>query len=242
MKNKELTIALLVVVIVILLFSLKQEPPVVKAPVKKEIIDLSTLESIELNPPTDYISRLETIIDTHTDPYVRERGIFTLTQIALMKKESGKIVDYLKKKANKEVDDNVRTAAYANLDLIREYNPLPKTGSMKLTVDGEIKKGKEIDLIATLSATRDYTDVVVGLQPVSGKFTVLSKAVYQVDLKADKEKRINFKLKIDEYGKHIFHVNTLMSYDRADHEKIYNEGIFVVNETHASFEDVENII
>src|SRR4030042_7165878 len=79
-------------------------------------VDVKYLESMQVDPPSDYIDKLVSIVKDDDDPYIRERAVFTLVDIAVAGNETEKIVDFLKDLAMNELDDNVRTAAYANID------------------------------------------------------------------------------------------------------------------------------
>jgi hypothetical protein len=78
-------------------------------------VNVEYLESMRLDPPNDYIDELVSIVKENEDPYVRERAVFTLVDIAIEGNETEEIVDFLKELAMNETDDNVRTAAYANI-------------------------------------------------------------------------------------------------------------------------------
>lgn len=179
---------------------------------------------MQLNPPKDYIKKLKSVIEKNRDPYKRERAIFTLTDIAISKYETEKIVDFLKEIAKNEKEDNVRTAAYANIDLIRDYFPLEKKGSLELSVSGEMKKNEKIVIIAKVLSKVD-TEAQVGIdflhqniEPVN-----ISVPVYKLELKANQPQEVEFELLLKEKGEYEVPVTLVLNFDRIDYEEITEE-------------------
>ena len=131
-------------------------------------------QSREAAVESDYISELHTrldpgdipelkeIITTHPDNYVRERAIFVLADIAVRKDVTEDVIDFLKDLAYNEENDEVRSAAYANLDFIREFYPLETKGELTIRIEGEIREGNNITIIATASSTVDVEEATVG--------------------------------------------------------------------------------
>jgi len=196
-----------------------------------EEVDTKYLERMQLDPPEDYIQELMSVVEKNKDPYVRERAIFTLTDIAIRKYETEKIVDFLKEIAMKETEDNVRTAAYANIDLIREYYPLEKQGSLELSVSGDIKKSSSIKLIARISSKVNVEDAIVGIDYLHKNIELLSMPYYKTDLKANEPKEFEFELLLKEVGEYEIPVTLMLSFDRIDYEEIREEILLKVDET-----------
>ncbi len=200
-----------------------------------EITDTGFLEEMQLDPPGDYIEQLKDIIVSGTDPYIRERGIFTLTDIALRENDTDEIVDFLKDIAVNESNDNVRTAAYANVDLIRQTHPLPRQGSLELTISGEIKKGSTITLIATISSSIEVSDAIIGIQRLHHDIEPVSSPATNVHLNAGETQRLEFELKLNETGEYTIPVTLMLSFDQVDYEEIHREVVLTVNETSGEY-------
>jgi len=196
-----------------------------------EEVDTKYLERMQLDPPEDYIRELTSVVEKNDDPYVRERAIFTLTDIAIRKYETEKIVDFLREIAMNETEDNVRTAAYANIDLIREYYPLEKQGSLELSVSGDIKKSSSIKLIARISSKVNVEDAIVGIDYLHENIELLSMPYYKTDLKANEPKEFEFELLLKEVGEYEIPVTLMLSFDRIDYEEIREEILLKVDET-----------
>ncbi len=201
-----------------------------------EEVDLKYLESIQLHPPEDYIQGLISIVENNdTDPYIRERAIFTLTNIAIRKHETGDIIDFLKEVAINEKEDNVRTAAYANIDLIRDIYPLEKKGHLDISISGDIKKNTNISLIAKISSKVDIKKAVIGIDRLHINIDPLSPIHHEVDLKANEPKEVQFYLHLKETGEYEIPVTLMLSFDRIDYEMITDEIQINVGEFEGSF-------
>jgi len=192
-------------------------------------VDVEYLEQMQLNPPEDYIQELMSIVENNKDPYTRERAIFALTDIAIRKYETEKIIDFLKDVAVAEEEDNVRTAAYANIDLTREIYPLEKKTSLELAISGHVKKNSNIKLIATISSKVD-AQAVIGIDYLHTNIELLSLPYHKVDLKADETQKVEFDLRLKETGEYFIPVTLILSFDRIDHETIEDEVHIIVGE------------
>jgi len=188
-----------------------------------EKVDIKYLESMQLNPPKDYIKKLKLVVEKNKDPYTRERAIFTLTDITIRKYETEKIIDFLKEIALNEKEDNVRSAAYANIDLIRDYYPLERQGSLELSILGEIKKGSQIKLIAKISSKIDVEEVIIGIDYLPKDIEWLSQPYHKIALKANEPKEIEFDLLLRKIGEYEIPVTLMMSFDKIDYEEIEKE-------------------
>jgi len=187
-----------------------------------EEVDTKYLEGMQLSPPENYIQELMLVVEKNEVPYVRERAIFTLTDIAIRKYETEEIIDFLKDIAMNESDDNVRTAAYANIDLIREIYPLEKKGSLDLFISGDIKKNSNITVIAKTSSKIDV-EAIVGIDYLHTNIELLSPPYHKVDLKANEPQEVEFDLHLKETGEYFIPVTLMLSFDRVDYETISKE-------------------
>lgn len=194
-----------------------------KAAMAPKDADVTYVESIQLDPPDDYIQQLEQIVEKNEDPYVRETAIFALTDIASRKGETDEIIDFLKDIGTSETDDNVRSAAYANIDLIRERFPPEKKGSLEVSLSGDVKKGATVILTATASATTDIEEAIIGIDRLHQNIDMVSAPFPKFSLVANEPKDLEFTLLLKETGEYTIPVTLFFSYDRFDYKEIQKE-------------------
>lgn len=245
MKRKYLIVAgllaalIIVIVVVLVVVSGDDEDETdIAEPIQSS--DVESLEAMQLNPAEDYIETLAQIILNDPDPYVRERGIFTLTDIALREGDTEGIVDFLKEIADNEVHDDVRSAAYANIDLIRKNIPLPATGSLELSVSGDISKDSTISIIAVVTCNTEVSDAVVGIEKLHHDIEPLSFPVINIDIQPEEPVTVEYELKLNGTGDYRIPVSLLLSFDRIDSEKIQHEVRLTVNETNGEYSIIED--
>lgn len=184
---------------------------------REEEITVSDIEAIMINPGDNYIEELEEIIETHENASVREAAILALADITIMKNETEQVVDFLKDIAMNEKEVNVRSAAYAALDLIREIYPLEKKGTLEVDIIGDIKKNGNIILVATISSTVDVEGSIaieylhLNIEPLTAPFKY-------VNLEADISQDVEFELHLEDVGEYFIPVILMLSFDRVDYE------------------------
>ena len=226
-------IAMLAVVVVVLAVALPLA-------LGSEEVDVEYLESMRLDPPENYIDKLMSIVQDNDDPYVRERAVFTLVDIAVGGNETEEIIDFLKVLAMDEKEDNVRTAAYANIDLIRDLFPPEKTGSLELYLSGNIGKGSEVALVAEVSSTIDLEEeAILGIISLPDGIELLSPGVLKLELKANVSKEVGFNLRLIQTGEYIITVALKLSFDRIDYEEVHKDIHLTVNESDGEFFELE---
>jgi|YelNatPaOPRAMG01_1025707.scaffolds.fasta_scaffold08802_6 hypothetical protein len=195
-------------------------------------VSIQDLEEMQKNPPKDYIKKLEAVVEKNKDPYARERAIFTLTNITIKKQETDKVIDFLKKIAMNEKEDNVRSAAYANIDLIRDYYPLEKQGSFDLSLSGDIKKNGKIKIVAKVSSKIDVKEARVGISSLHKNIKLEPyQPVHKFSLKANEPKEFEFNLLLKETGEYEIPFSFILSFDRIDYEEIVKEIFLKVGES-----------
>jgi len=205
-----------------------------------DTVDVEYLEAMRMDPPADYAEKLTSIVEEHEDPYVRERAVFTLVDIAVEGNETDEIIDFLKDLAMNEADDNVRTAAYANLDLIRDLFPPESKGSLELSLDGEIRHGAEVQLVAEVSSTVDLEEAaIVGIISLPDGIELLSDGVVKVKLAAGVPQAVGFDLRLNETGEYIVSLALKLSFDRIDYEVIHKDVYLAVNESGGEFFELD---
>ena len=119
-----------------------------------------------MNLDPEDIPELKEIVETPPDNYTRERAIFVLTDIAIRKDVPEEVVDFLKDIAYNERNEDVVAAAYANLYLIRETYPLEMKGDLTIRVEGEIKKGNNVTVVADASSAVDVSKAIVRIKEI----------------------------------------------------------------------------
>lgn len=228
-------VAVIIIVVVAMVLVSSDKDKESETAEQAQSTDVEYLEEMQLNPTDNYIEELENIILNDSDPYVRERGIFTLTDIALREGDTDQIVDFLKEIAYDDEDENVRTAAYANVDLIRKVHPLPQRGSLQLSIAGEIEKGSTISLIANIKSSIDVNDAIVGIEKLHKDIECLSSPITNVKLQANESKTFKCELKLNETGTYVLPVTLMLSFDRVDSETIQQEIHLTVTETDGEY-------
>jgi len=197
---------------------------------RPEDANLDYLLSLEKKPPEDYISVLTAIIRGNGDPAVRGAAVTVLTDIALRKDETEKIIPFLKDLAYHEPDESVMGAAYANIDLIRSENPLPPMGSLNLSVVGTVRKGSEIRLISTVASTTDIDKAIIGLDSIPDGVDLLSDQFQYASLRSRVPQDITFRLRLRESGTHEIRTFLFLSTDRTDYEEIVRNIVLTVRD------------
>ena len=205
-----------------------------------EKVDVEYLESMRRDPPENYMEKLMSIAQDNDDPYVRERAVFTLVDIAIGGNETEKIIDFLKVLAIEEKEDNVRTAAYANIDLIRDLFPPEKKGFLELHLSGDISIGSEVTLIAEVTSTIDLEEeAILGIISLPDGIELLSTGVLKLELEANVPKEVGFNLRLNQTGEYIITVALKLSFDRIDYEEVQKDVYLIVNESDGEFFEVE---
>lgn len=205
---------------------------------KKEVT-IEQLELMQLEPAQDYFQTLTATIKENTDLYVRERAVYTLTEISISKNETQPVIDFLKRIASSEKDENVRTAAYANIDFIKNVYPPEKKGKMDLSIAGAIRKGGNITLIANVSSAVDVEKAIVGINKLHTSIKLSTEPVVKIDLKAGRPERIEFNLTLKENGKYYIPVTFTISLDRVEYETTQKRVYITVDETGGEVNRIE---
>ncbi|HOX36125.1 MAG TPA: hypothetical protein P5217_08520 [Methanoregulaceae archaeon] len=183
-------------------------------------VTLEDINTLQLEGPANYIGELERISTSHPDPYIRQRSVTALTEIAIRKNETDKIESFLKDIALNTKDSQLRTAAYANIDLIRSIHPPEQHGKMNITVDGIIRQGQNIRLIVTILSTKDVPEATFGLYRLPADIPTSSKMKHKLILQADKPQTVQFDLQLQGTGEYMIPVFLMLSFDRVDYEVV----------------------
>lgn len=213
-------------------------------------VDLEYLEKIHGSLDPKYIEELMNIIRAHPDDRIRERGIFILADIAIRSNRSEEVIDFLKQIAYEEKDDEVRTAAYVNIYLIREYYPLKLTGTLDIKVEGKVEKGKNITLIFSISSSKDVLEARTGIKKVvtivDQRKVPLSKLLISENpmtfsLKANETKEVTFTLRLPEEDEYLIYCFLTLDLDRVDYLTIEKYVYLKAREGGGSYAVSENL-
>lgn len=204
-------------------------------------VDEDYLSAMELNPPDNYVEELTSIVEKNDDPYMRERAIFTLTNIAIKENETDEIIGFLKNLAINEKDEDIQSAAYSNIYFIREIYPLEKQGSLELSVIGDIRKGSNITLCARVSSKVDVNiPAIVGIGHLDNNIELFSPGVEKIWLEANVPQEVKFDLYLKETDKYMIPVAFELKFDQVDYESIHQRILIIVNETSGEFSLLED--
>lgn len=152
-----LAIIVLVLVVVVLIVMRYCAPP---------RVDLAYIDDIQMRMNPQDIPQLKNIAETHADLSVRERAIFVMTDIANRSNRGEEIVPFLKSIVHTTSHRQLRTAAYTNLDLIRESSRPEITGDLQIRVDGEIKLGNTVSMVGIASASAPIMEASFGIKRI----------------------------------------------------------------------------
>jgi len=216
-----------------------------------EEIGPSYISELHLRLDAEDIPELKEIIESHPDNYTRERAVFVLADIAIRRNKTEEVVDFLKGIAYDEENDDVRSAAYANLDLIREYYALETRGDLTIRVEGKIREGNSITLIADASSTVDVDEAIVGVRRIAEFGTEETVGVeldpahprnpsnpMRISLKAGESKEIPFTIHLRKEGEYLILCALKLNIDRVDYQTIEKKIHLTVEKTGGTFETV----
>ncbi len=178
--------------------------------------NINDLAAMELAPPDNYVDRLTAVIESDSEPYLRERAVFTLTRIALGRNETGSITPYLKDLAMHTRTDEIRTAAYANLALINDLVMAPPKGYLTLTIEGTIRKGSPLRLVATVSSTVPVTTSMVGIRRLPQGMDLTSDALVRLSLSPNQPQTVIFQMTPRSVGTYTIPVSLVSSLDQVE--------------------------
>lgn len=189
---------------------------------------LELLEEIHRSLDPKRIPELMEIIRSHPEPYVRERAVFVLTDIAIRGNRVDEVIDFLKEIAYEEKEDNVRTAAYANLDIIRTYYPLDLGADVSIRLEGEIRKGSNVTLVITVSSGVSVPEARAGIVRIVDMASdtaltaamVMSTNPVKFSLSAGNPEEVRFTVYLVDAGEYGMDINVRLSLDRVDYQNI----------------------
>jgi hypothetical protein len=203
-------------------------------------IDPAYISEIHTRLDPKDIPELKQIIESHPDAYTRERAVFALADIAIRNNVTEDVIDFLKGVAYNEENDQVMSAAYSNLYLIRQSHPLETRGDLALRVEGEIKEGNTVTVVASASSTVDVDEAALGVKRIAPAGIGLDGSNADnpvgISLRAGEPQDVPFTIQLGREGKYLILCVLKLSFDRVDYQTI-EKGIYLtVGKTGGSFE------
>jgi len=181
---------------------------------------VTSLEEMQMDPPSDYIQQLTNVIYNHPDPYVKERAIFTLTEIALRKEDNEKITPLLTDIALHKQDANLQSAAYANLDLIKSVVPEAPQTFMDVSVQGSLGPGRNVTVTVNLTSLKQPSRTIVGIPNLPEGLEIQPPQIVDVTLVPGTPSFIPFTVRVVSPGTYTIPVYSLISYNRVESQQM----------------------
>lgn len=206
--------------------------------------DLEVVDDLHRDLLPSSIPTLKDIIGSSTEPYVRERAIFALTDIAIAHTIPEEAAPFLKELALHERQPTVRTAAWGNLELLRESHPILIDGSLALRMDGEVKTGSRVRLVCTALVSSPSVSATVGVERIVSFRTEPTGTVafapgtyssQHAQLPAFEPKEFVFEFDLSGSGSFGVLVVLKLDYDRVDYATLESQGVITFNEKGGSF-------
>jgi len=188
------------------------------------------------------------IIRKSPDNDARERAMFVLTDISLNASNTEETVQLFKDIALSEENDDVRTAAYTNLYHIRSVHPPESRGTLEVRIQGNIREGSRVTLIATVSSTVDVQNALTGIQKIADKESSHTDGItlntshpmpLKLSLKAGVPQEIPFTFDIHKKGLYKIVYVLMLQFDRVDSEEITKDVLIEVDKDSGKYR-VEN--
>ena len=125
---------------------------------------LAHVDDLHMKLSASSLGELEAIIRNNANPYTRERAVTVYTDIALRSQNSKRALAFLKGLAPYEKDENVQTSAYNNYYFIKKEAGIPPETTMDVRVIGDLKPGKNITVVLSVTSSRGSDLSIVGMQ------------------------------------------------------------------------------
>lgn len=202
---------------------------------KPEDATVSSLLEIQKKPSADYIDYLEQVIRKNRNQTVRDVAVNTLTSITIRKGETDKAMGFLKDLTVNEKDPVIMSAAYAGIDRIRDKVPLPPMGSLGVSVSGNVRKGGEVTITATISSTTNIEKAVLSLDYPGNIVESIDHPLYYTSLATNTPVTHSFRIRLLATGQYKVPVYLMVSTDRTDYEQIQRTVIFDVRESEGEY-------
>ena len=194
---------------------------------QKHSATMQTIDQIHRGMSARDIPRLKAIIETSNNTQERESALRALGDITVSSNAKDDVVPFLKNIALNDEDSDVRMAAKMNLALIREQHPDKKFGNIDLKIDGPIREGQNITLIATISSSVTAEKALVSIRKITGDNGNLTDGItlagveslpVRIQLLAGTKKEIPIHLHINKPGNYTIFCTLQLDFSRIDYE------------------------
>ena len=196
---------------------------------------------MRLNPAD--IPFLIEVVRKNSDQYVRERAIFIMTDIAVRKDAAEQVSSFLDDLAYNEKNDSVRSAAYTNLYVIRELDPLKIDTNFDAYIEGNIFEGNTVDLVASVNSGSQVNEAIVGIKRITRRETGGAQGIrvstpnpLRFSLKAGEIKESRFSLDLRDEGEYLLLCFLKLSIDRVDYQTWEKAILLRVEKTGGSYQ------
>ena len=202
-----------------------------------------TVDTIHRNMSFAEIPQLKEIITSSADNQTREMAVMAMTDIAMNANRSQDILPFLKDIVLNEKDPTVRHAAYANLDVIRKYQPSEIWGTQSIRVEGDLRPGNKIRLVVDVTPSVDTVHNLVGIQKIlvgrerSNGITLISPELMPVRFSsaAGISHEVPFTLYLNKSGKYSVYCYTKINVNRIDYQTFQKIVDLTVNTDKGSY-------
>lgn len=188
----------------------------------------TTLYNVTLD--SSYFEKLKGIIEGDTTPKEKERAILEMAQVAVMLNDSERVIEYLKEVASTSKDQNVVAAAYAAIDMIRDYYPPEAMGELVVDVEGDFKPGSTVNITATVKAYSDCRGMVGIKRGVPEGMELKSEVRYKFEISADGIEMFTFKVIPEQSGEYPMTIVLFLEKSRFDYQQIEQKIILRIDE------------
>ncbi|MDQ1280822.1 MAG: hypothetical protein QG670_2085 [Thermoproteota archaeon] len=189
------------------------------------------IHAVQLNPGKNYINELQEVININKNATVREDAVLVLADIAVRKGETNLILDFLKILAYNEKDSQVRSAAYASVDLIRDIYPLELKADLGLHIGGDFRKGGNMTLFVYVNSTQN-TEASIAINALQENLSILSPSILVINITSNIPKEVQFKIHISNIGDYSISISLEISYNRLDYETLTKKIFFRIHENY----------
>ncbi|WP_048064492.1 COG1470 family protein [Archaeoglobus fulgidus] len=189
----------------------------------------ATLYNVTLD--SGYFDKLKGVIEGDTTPKEKEKAILEMAQIAVMLNDSDRAIEYLKEVASTSKDQNVVAAAYAAIDLIRDYYPPEVLGELAVDVEGDLKPGSTVNITATVKAYSDCEGMVGIKRGVPEGMELKSNIRYKFEISAEETKKFTFVVKPEQSDEYALTIALFLEKSRFDYQQVEQEIVLRVDES-----------
>lgn len=160
-------------------------------------------------------AQLERIIREEREPYLRERAVFGLVEI----RERASL-PMLRELALRDRDPNVRSAALANFQLLKQRYPDPPKGELSVETTGAAHAGALLRIDVTLASQADVDHARLHFYPPPGLALASGPVGWKGRLRANQPERLTYEVVVNEARDARLPVSLTLAWSPLDYEQI----------------------